>query len=263
MMDKHFVPDGFGILPKIELFGISISSYSLFVGLAIFAGIVCFVILSRSSKIKRIDRALILLSALIGGVIGSKIPVIIANIKYMNQYPLNMNILLYEKSIVGGLIGGFLSVIIIKKAFSIKARMGNDIAPAAALGMGIGRIGCFLAGCCYGKPTGINFGVNFGDGVYRHPTQLYEMAFCFILFGVLLYLRLNTDEAPGRLFKILVNAYFIFRFFNEFLRVTDMALPFLSVYQVICLVCLIVINRTQIKNMIISLLKRKEHLHEQ
>lgn len=260
MLDNHFIPNGFGIMPAIHIFGMNISSYTLFVSLALICGLVCFALLSKRADISKADRLLILLSALTGGILGSKIPIVITRFNMMFTFPENINLLYSEKSIVGGLIGGFLGVLIIKKIFKIKIKMGNDIAPAAALGMAIGRLGCFFTGCCYGKATGFNFGINFGDGILRHPTQLYEFTFNLILFAVLLYLRLKTEQKPGALFKVLVNSYLIFRFFNEFLRDTQMILPFLTYYQLICVLCLIFFNRNILINIIkkVFVFKRKE-----
>ena len=129
-------------------------------------------------------------------------------------------------------------VIIAKKILNIKEkRFGNQIAPAIALGMAIGRIGCFLTGCCFGIETSLPFGVNFGDGIMRIPTQLIEMVFCLILFGYLFYKQKSKKELqPGILFYDLVLYYFIFRFFIEFIRGTEKNILCFSIYQVISII---------------------------
>ena len=148
------------------------------------------------------------------------------------------------KSIVGGLIGGYIGVIIGKKIMNIKGkRFGNQIAPAVALGMAIGRIGCFLTGCCFGIETSLPIGINFGDGVNRIPTQLIEMIFCFILFGYLFYKQKTKKELqPGILFYDLILYYFIFRFLIEFIRGTEKNILFFSIYQVISILGIIYIG---------------------
>jgi len=74
--------------------------------------------------------------------------------------------------------------------------ISDILAPGAALGQAIGRIGCFMAGCCYGKPTTYPWAVIFHDphslaplGVPLHPTQLYHSMACLIIFAILMVLR--------------------------------------------------------------------------
>ena len=176
---------------------------------------------------------------MVGGILGAKIPVIIENFEVLIREPKNLKyFLLTGKSIIGGIIGGWIAVKIVKKFKGISdKKYGNKIAPAIALGMGIGRIGCFLTGCCYGIETKLPIGVDFGDGALRYPTQLIEMIFCLILFIYLYYKQKTKKELfPGILFKELVLYYFIFRFFIEFIRGTEKNIAYLSIYQVICLI---------------------------
>jgi phosphatidylglycerol:prolipoprotein diacylglycerol transferase len=111
-------------------------------------------------------------------------------------------------------------------------------APAIALGVAIGRIGCFLRGCCFGKETSLPGGVDFGDGILRHPTQLWESIFMFLLFGFLMWKRTKNPK-PGELFRILGISYFGFRFLIEFIRVEKIAFFGLTWFQIICLLALI------------------------
>jgi len=243
MLDNHYVPDGFGIITNFNIFGINISTYTFFVSLGCFVAIAWYFLTMRNKEQdNRKYTFLIVTSALIGGLIGSKIPVIIENINLLVQDISNIKyFLLTGKSIIGGLIGGWLAVRITKKVKGISnLRFGNEIAPAIALGMGIGRIGCFLTGCCYGIETNLPIGVNFGDGILRYPTQLVEMIFCFILFAFLFYKQKTKKELiPGILFKYLVGYYFVFRFFIEFIRGTQKNILHLSIYQIVCLLGII------------------------
>lgn len=113
----------------------------------------------------------------------------------------------------GGLVffGGFLATAATMIAFGkwhrIRLRdLGDMIAPCLILGHAVGRIGCFLNGCCYGRPTDLPWGVVFprlGDGLPRHPTQLYEAGFLAALFFVAEHLfRVRTAAGaslPGTL----------------------------------------------------------------
>ena len=245
MLDNHFVPDGYGIIPYFSIFGKEIPSYSVFVGLSLIVGITWFLItVPKKEKIKGYRPFVIVLSALFFGAIGSKALVIIENIKPLVEDFSKIRVFLFTgKSIVGGLIGGYIGVIIGKKVLNIKEkRFGNQIAPAVALGMAVGRIGCFLTGCCYGIETNLPIGIDFGDGINRIPTQLIEMAFCLILFGYLFYKQKTEKELqPGILFYDLILYYFIFRFLIEFIRGTEKNILFLSIYQIISILGIIYI----------------------
>lgn len=240
MLDNHHVPDNYGIMPNIVIFGYEVPSYAFFVGLGLLIGLICFFsTIVLKEKIRGEKAYLIVFSSLICGFIGSKILVMIENINVLFEDFSNIKYFLFSgKSIVGGLIGGYIGIRLIKKKLKLEnIRIGNKIAPSIAIGMAVGRIGCFLTGCCYGIETSLPIGVDFGDGVNRIPTQLIEMLFCLILFGYLLYKQLNDKNlVPGILFKKLVLYYFIFRFFIEFIRGTEKNILFLSVYQVICLI---------------------------
>ena len=242
MLDNHYVPDGYGIIPYFKIFGKEISSYSLFVGIGLIVGIIWFMFtVSIKEKIRGDKAYLIVLSSLVFGIIGSKIIVIIENIKFLIKDITQIKVFIFTgKSIVGGLIGGYLGVIIAKKILKERIKVGNKITPAIALGMSIGRIGCFLTGCCYGIETKLPIGIDFGDGILRIPTQLIESLFCFILFIYFFYKqKKGKDIIPGILFKEYVLYYFIFRLFIEFIRDTEKNVLFLSIYQLISILGII------------------------
>jgi phosphatidylglycerol:prolipoprotein diacylglycerol transferase len=154
----------------------------------------------------------IILAAFFGGILGAKLPIILMNLRG----GFSLEAILAGRTIVGGLVGGTLGVLFIKKKLGIRGRYGNRLAPSIALGMGIGRIGCFFSGCCFGKPTDLPWGMDFGDGIARHPTQLYEMLFCFGAFVLLQ--RARKTAPPGRLLTRFFLAYFTVRFLIEFIR---------------------------------------------
>jgi len=235
MIDEHLIPNlEWGVKPILFYFGnFAVPSYSFFVGLAVIVGVLVYWLEAKKQKQVSENTLYILLGALIGGVIGAKIIIMLA---YWNQ--LNWNIVLTGKSIVGGLIGGTVGVLITKKILKIESqRKGNLFAPAIAIGVAIGRIGCFLRGCCYGKETGLPWGVNFGDEVLRHPTQIYESIFMLGMFFYLLYARTKKPK-PGRLFYILIISYFTFRFFIEFIRVEPIASLGLTWFQILSLIAI-------------------------
>jgi phosphatidylglycerol:prolipoprotein diacylglycerol transferase len=124
------------------------------------------------------------------------------------------------KTIVGGLLGGWLAVEVAKPLLGIRSRTGDLFAIPLCLGIAIGRIGCFLAGLAddtYGKPTTLPWAVDFGDGIPRHPTQLYEIAFLLLLAAALWGLS-RRPHANGALFRIFMASYLTWRLLIDFLK---------------------------------------------
>lgn len=124
------------------------------------------------------------------------------------------------KTIVGGLLGGWLAVELVKRLLQIKTRTGDLLAIPICIGIAIGRIGCFLAGIpddTYGKPTSLPWGVNFGDGIPRHPTQLYELIF-LLLLAWWLHRKSLQPHPQGQIFRIFVAAYLAWRLLIDFLK---------------------------------------------
>ena len=123
---------------------------------------------------------------------------------------------------IGGLIGGTLTFLLIyfafRKKLSKKLTEVLSLIPCSILiGHAFGRIGCFFAGCCYGKPTDSFLGVRFpGHPGSVHPTQLYEAFFLFALFAVCSYLLLKKGFKHNM--SLYLVAYGIFRFLIEFVR---------------------------------------------
>lgn len=128
------------------------------------------------------------------------------------------------KTIVGALIGGWIAVEAVKSKIGIRVRTGDLLAIPLAAGIAIGRVGCFLTGLSdqtYGTPTGLPWGVDFGDGIRRHPTQLYEIIF-LILLSVLLWRGLKavarSSWQTGDVFRAFMIVYSLWRIGIDFLK---------------------------------------------
>lgn len=126
---------------------------------------------------------------------------------------------------IGGLIGGvvcFLSIyFIFRKHYTERLLQVISLLPSSILiAHAFGRIGCFFAGCCYGKETDSFLGVQFPDLPHPvHPTQLYEAAFLFVLFAVSVYLIWKKDFKHN--LSLYLIAYGVFRFLIEYVRGDD------------------------------------------
>ncbi len=127
-------------------------------------------------------------AAVAGAAIGSKLLFWLEDprLTYHNLH--NPAYLIGGKTIVGALIGGLLTVELMKRYIGLRTSTGDLYAIPLAFGIAIGRIGCFLTGLSdntYGTPTTLPWGINFGDGIPRHPTQLYEVVFLLLLIPIL------------------------------------------------------------------------------
>jgi prolipoprotein diacylglyceryltransferase len=95
------------------------------------------------------------------------------------------------------------------------------------LGLVIGRLGCHLSGLTdgtFGTPTSLPWGIDFGDGIARHPTNLYEIGFLVLLALLLSALERRCPLPNGRRFELFLAGYLLFRLLVEFLKPTA-ALP--------------------------------------
>jgi prolipoprotein diacylglyceryltransferase len=124
------------------------------------------------------------------------------------------------KTIVGGLLGGWIGVEITKRVRGIHSRTGDLFALPLCLGIAVGRIGCLLAGLAddtYGTATTLPWGIDFGDGIYRHPTQLYEIIF-LIALALLLHRFNRRPHREGATFRLFLAAYLAWRLVIDFIK---------------------------------------------
>lgn len=228
--DVHNPPLGWGVQPVLLwISGRPVPAYSFFVLLGFAAAIAVYRFNTRGRSVGN-SALYIALGAAVGGIIGSKVPVWIGAWQQIASDPLNAQLWLSGRTIVGGLIGGVLGVYLVKRRLNITQRLGNYLVPSLAIGIFFGRLGCFLAGCCYGTQTALPWGVDFGDHVARHPTQLYE---ALLMLAVFVYAQVKKDEyEPGELFRRFMIGYFAWRFLIEFVRVNPVATMGFTYYQI-------------------------------
>jgi prolipoprotein diacylglyceryltransferase len=124
------------------------------------------------------------------------------------------------KTIVGGLLGGWLAVELTKKVQHIQTRTGDLFALPLCIGIIVGRIGCLLAGLAddtYGTPTTLPWAVDFDDGIPRHPTQAYEILFLALL-AIILHALSKRPHRTGAIFRVFLASYLTWRFLIDFIK---------------------------------------------
>jgi phosphatidylglycerol---prolipoprotein diacylglyceryl transferase len=146
---------------------------------------------------------------------------------------------LANKTIVGGLLGGLAGVELAKKMVGITVSTGDLLTGPIILGLCIGRVGCHLEGLedgTFGLPSTLPWAIDFGDGITRHPVNLYEIIYLIILGISIQIAGKHTTLPNGTKFKILMIMYLIFRFFVEYLKPAYFWPPLsLSSIQIACL----------------------------
>ncbi len=173
------------------------------------------------------------------GLIGGRVFYVFLNLGYYIQQPLEI-IKLYKGGLVfhGAFIFGLVSAVIYIKRNSLPFWKTLDIlAVFVPLAHSFGRVGCFLNGCCYGKPTRVWWAVvsPAGEYVKVHPTQLYSAFFLFLLF-LYLFFREGKKAFDGQIFFLYLALYGILRFIIEFFRGdNNPVLGILTIFQVISL----------------------------
>ncbi len=134
------------------------------------------------------------------------------------------------KTIVFGIVGGYLGVELAKANLGVRVKTGDTFAVPVAAAVSVGRLACFVGGCCYGVPTRLPWGVDFGDGLRRHPTQLYESAFHLSMALLLAWFQ-RRKWFRGQLIKLYILSYLVYRILSEFLRPESVLALGLTGYQ--------------------------------
>lgn len=184
------------------------------------------------------ERTSVSVGALVGALVGAKLLVAFQHLNLLSlDWQMFLLVLLQGKTIVGALLGGLIGVEVTKQSIGVRRSTGDGFVYSVLWGMAIGRVGCFLTGLSdrtYGIATSLPWGVDFGDGILRHPTQLYEVGFLLLLF---LALRLyeQRPRREGDLFKFYMIAYLSFRLLVDSIKPEFRPLLGLSAIQMACI----------------------------
>ena len=182
------------------------------------------------------NRLIIFIGAAFGALVGSHVIGVLENPPLLVHF--NFIYFMGNKTIVGGMLGGLIGVELVKKKIGVTVSSGDLMVYPLILAMIIGRTGCFLAGLedgTYGIATHLPWGIDFGDGIRRHPTNLYEIIFWIILWITLAATETKYQFTDGSKFKIFLASYLVFRLLVEFIK-PDYFFNFgLSVIQLVCI----------------------------
>jgi phosphatidylglycerol:prolipoprotein diacylglycerol transferase len=207
-----------------ELGFLKIYSYGLMVACGFALALWLVSLEARRQALPRDKIINLCLGLIIFGILGARLLYIFQNLKFYLDYP--AQVLMLHK---GGLsfYGGFLLALIFAAVFFKREHLPalktvDLLCPYLALAQGLGRLGCLLNGCCYGKPTDSIFALCFpGESIGRYPVQVYSSLYLLLIFVLLRVRQAKRKESrgfPGQFFILYCLLYSAYRFFIEYLR---------------------------------------------
>lgn len=216
-----------------------------FESLAYFVGFRLYLFLRKKDTLDLSQRTRIIASCVAGAAIGSKLITIVADPATIAAHFTSMAKLAAGKGVVGALVGGWLGVEICKAFTGIKSATGDTFVLPLIVAMVIGRIGCFVTGFhdrTYGMPADLPWAFDFGDGIRRHPSQIYEiLALLFIVVCIeLLKPRLRNQ---GDQFKVFMSVYMVYRLVADTFKPVPHPYFGLSIEQVVAVCVLLFYSR--------------------
>jgi phosphatidylglycerol:prolipoprotein diacylglycerol transferase len=167
---------------------------------------------------------------LIGGLVGAKLMLVAVDFRYYANNPRELASLAQSGGVFyGGLLGGLLVAFYFARRYKLPLWPTADVlAPGVVIGQSIGRLGCFAAGCCFGKAANVPWAVTFTDiqaarnvgtplDTPLHPSQLYESLATLLIFAVLVWLA-PRKRFQGQVVLAYITLYSVARFVLEFFR---------------------------------------------
>ncbi len=203
---------------------VSIYSWGFMAALGFLAGLFAALRYGRREGIKQETILDLFVYVVISAIVGARLFYVAA---FFPQYRNDLVSIFYVSE--GGLafLGGLLAALVVVLVYVSYRKLNimkllDALSPAAAIGYAIGRIGCFLNGCCYGIKI---FGV-------EQPTQIYSSVSGFVIFAVLAYLY-DRKKYDGQIFLFALLLYSAYRFFIEFLRYSPIHISIFTPTQLI------------------------------
>jgi phosphatidylglycerol:prolipoprotein diacylglycerol transferase len=228
------------VYPRLfDLGPITVYSYGVLLAAAYLLGLKLAMV--RAER-RGLDGARILdlgIYIIVSALVGAKLMLLVVDFGYFRENPRELLSLVRS----GGVFyGGLILAVLVAFWYMRRTRLPvwptcDAFAPGIALGHAIGRLGCLLAGCCYGRPTAMPWGITFTDpfaasnvgtplGVPLHPTQIYESGAEFLILAILLATERRGKGFAGRTFWLYMLLYGISRFIIEYFRGDERGLVF-------------------------------------
>ena len=210
----------------------ALPTYGFLVALGVLTGLVVTTKLAPSQKINPDDAWNLGVLVVLMAIVGAKVLLIINDLSWYTAHPgdiFSLQMVQAGGVFYGGVIAAIGTAIFYMRKHHMPAlRTADTFAPGLALGHSIGRIGCFAAGCCFGKPTNHWWGVVFSNPLAHsvsgtplnipiEPTQLFESAIELVNF-LILYALLKHKKFDGQVIGAYLFLYGVARFFIEFIR---------------------------------------------
>ncbi len=224
------------MFPKLISIGsFYIPTYGVLVALGFLAGLAVTMRLARQAGLSSEKVTNLAVYCAMAGILGAKVFMILFDLpEYLHNPGQIFTVETLQAAGVfhGGFIGALLfAVFYIKRQNLPVLKTMDAFAPGVAIGQAIGRLGCFAAGCCWGKqcdlPWGVRFRSNFASPVpldrELHPVQLYE-SFADLLIFLFLYRQFGRNQKPGQIIGLYLVLYSTVRFIIEFFREHEQAL---------------------------------------
>lgn len=215
-------------------------TYGVLVALAFLAALWLTERLARRAKLNAESVLNLGIYCALAAIAGAKLMMFVVDMPYYMEHPgeiLSFSSLQAGGVFYGGLIAALITAYVYMRRKNLAPLATADVfAPGIALGHGIGRLGCFSAGCCWGLPTHLPWAVTFTNpeakalvgvplGIPVHPTQIYEALAEFAIFAVL-YRRILRPHHQGAIISLYLMLYSAVRFLVEFVRFHEQANPF-------------------------------------
>ena len=204
---------------------------------AVAAGFGIARVTQRGLPLRAWEKVGIGLGAFVGATVGAKLPFLFDDWESFRSGAAWFS---NGKTILTGLVGGYLGVEAAKWSLGIRTRTGDSFVIPVAVAIAIGRVACFHVGCCYGQPTTMPWGIVFPavDNLPRHPTQLYESLFHLTMAGLFVWLAAR-NVFPEQRIKLYLILYASYRFFSEWLRPEARVYGELTGYQIASLLIIV------------------------
>lgn len=224
--------------PKLfTIGGFSLPTYGVLVAAAF---LIALWLVGRLARREGLDRDTVInlgVYCALAGIVGAKVLMIVLDPSY-REHPLEVFTLATLQSagiFYGGLVAALIMAYFYMRHMKLPVfRTADLFAPGVALGHSIGRLGCFAAGCCWGRPTHLPWAVTFTNpdaqnvgvpiGVPLHPTQLYE-SFAELIIAAILYRLASRAHKPGSVIGLYLVLYGVARLIVEFFRAHDESNP--------------------------------------